>query len=300
MKTEEYYNTIKSYLQKKELSSLNTGLNGRCSISIFMFEFYRISCNTEAYNYGIELIETELNGIDLISNISMYDGLCGIGWTLQHLSKEKLIDFNPDSYLSQYIEKPLMRFRDSNVNFRDPIQLEYFSDLLFYFSDRLSYTNKKLQKENYIHTLNQTLIILNNQLLQIEKHNDHQNISFENIFSIIRSLVYLSEMNFSSPLISGLLKKIILWIEDKKSHKRPTAFELFILEKAIPDLASSQLIARKYFTENKISENNYTTEINNLGIWNNSIINHAIRNITALNTKKASGLEYILEYQYNS
>lgn len=300
MKTEEYYSSIKDYLQKNGLSSLNTGLNGRCSVSIFMFEFYRISSETEAYNYGIELIESELNEIDSINNVSMYDGLCGIGWTLQYLSKENLIDFNTDSYLSQYIEKPLMRFRDSNVNFNNPKQLEYFSDLLFYFINRLSHANRKLQKENYIHTLNQTLIILYNQFLHIEKYNYHQNISFENIFSIIRSLVYLSEMNFSSPLISGLLEKIFLWIKDKKSDETIGAFELFILKKAAQGVASSKLIAKKYFTENKISANNYTTERNNFGIWNNSIINNAIRNITELNTKKASGLEYILEYQYNS
>ncbi|MGC5744583.1 lanthionine synthetase LanC family protein [Chryseobacterium sp. NFX27] len=299
MEAEKYYSSLKVYFQNNEPASLSTGLNGRCAIAIFMFEYYRVSSDIEAYNYGTELVETELNEINLIHNVSLFDGLCGIAWTVQYLSKEKMIDLNADSYLSQYIEKHLEKFRDSHINFNHPLQLEYFSDLLFYFSERMFYTRKKLQKENYLHILNQTLIILYNQFIQIEKYSSQQNISLESLFPVIRSCVYVSETNFKSPLINTLLQKALLWIKDRKIHQIQTTYEQFILKKAVQYASSSHRGIEKFTSEFKPDENVLKKEENTFGIWNNSLTNSAIRNISELNAKKHPGLKCILESTYN-
>jgi hypothetical protein len=299
MEAEKYYSILKTYFQSNEPASLSMGLNGRCAVAIFMFEYYRISSDIEAYNYGTELIETELNEINLIYNVSLFDGLCGIAWTVQYLSKEKMIDLNVDSYLSQYIEKHLEKFRDSHIIFSHPLQLEYFSDFLFYFSERMSHTGKKLQKENYLHTLNQTLIILYNHFIQIEKYNSQQNISFESLFPVIRSCVYVSETNFKSPIIPILLQKVLVWIKDRKIPQIQTAYGKLILKKAAQYASSSNRGMKKFTSEFKTDENVLKKEENTLGIWNNSLTNNAIRNILKLNTKKYPGLKYILESTYN-
>ncbi|MFN1219664.1 lanthionine synthetase LanC family protein [Chryseobacterium kwangjuense] len=300
MKAEEYYHHLKNHLRKNGHVFSGKGLNGRCAIVIFMFEYHRISSDTEAYNYGIELLEAELNEINLISNISLYDGLCGIGWTVQYLSKENMIDLNADAYLSQYIEKHLEKFRDSQINFSHPVQLEYLSDLLFYFAARFSFTRRKLQKKNYSHILNQNFIILHNQFLQIEKYHSLQHLSFENIFPVVRACVYAYEIGFKSPFIPVLLRKALSWLKGLKADKKQTAFEKRILKKAAEYASSSRYTTGKYTIKSKIYENNSETEQHIAGIWNNSITHNLIQNMIALNPEKDLGLEYILEYQYNS
>lgn len=295
MEAEKYYPILKN----NEPASLSTGLNGRCAVAIFMFEYYRISSDIEAYNYGTELIETELNEINLIQNVSLFDGLCGIAWTVQYLAKEKMIDLNADSYLPLYIEKHLEKFRDSHINFSHPLQLEYFSDLLFYFSERMSHTGKKLQKEHYLHTLNQTLIILHNQFIQIEKYSSQKNISYESLFPVIKVCVYISETNFKSPIIPILLQKALVWIKDRKISQIQTAYGQFILKKAVQYASSSQRSMKKFTSEFKTDKNALKKEENTFGIWNNSLTNSAVRNIPELNTKKYPGLKYILESTYN-
>ncbi|WP_080777632.1 lanthionine synthetase LanC family protein [Chryseobacterium phocaeense] len=300
MKAEEYYHTLKNHLRKNGHAFPGTGLNGRCAIVIFMFEYYRISSDTEAYNYGIELLEAELNEIDLITNISLYDGLCGIGWAVQYLSKENMIDLDADTYLPQYIEKHLEKFRDSQINFTHPIQLEYLSDLLFYFATRFSFTRRKLQKKKYSNILNQNFIILHNQFLQIEKYHSLQHLSFENIFPVVRACVYAYEIGFKSALVPVLLRKALSWLKDLKTQKKQTVFEQYILKKATKYASSSKHTAGNYTIKSKIPENNAETEQHITGIWNTSITHNLIQNMIALNPEKDLGLEYILEYQYNS
>lgn len=301
MKAEEYYHYLKKHLRKNGHVFSGKGLNGRCAIVIFMFEYHRISSDIEAYNYGIELLEAELNEINLISNISLYDGICGIGWTVQYLSKENMIDLNADAYLSQYIEKHLEKFRDSQINFSHPVQLEYLSDLLFYFATRFSFTRRKLQKKKYSNILNQNFIILHNQFLQIEKYHSLQHLSFENIFPAIKACVYASEIGFRSPLFPFLLRKTLSYLKDLKIQKKQTVFGQHILKKATEYASSSSRhTTGKHTIKSKISENISETEQHIAGIWNNSITHNLIQNMIALNPEKDLGLEYILEYQYNS
>lgn len=296
MNLKNSYLLLIDYISKNSDHNIDPGLNGRSAISLFMFEFYRLTSDVEAYNKGIELIENELNEIHKIKNASLYNGLCGIGWSVQYLSKENLINLDADTFLPQLMEKQLKKIITTKINFTDYVQLDLNNDILFYFAYRFLNTKKKRLKNDYQNILNQILIIYNHQFYQIESYKYYLNLPFQILFPFIKSLLYLIEIDFISPLIPSLLEKIMNFTKEK-INKDISEFQLINLKKAFKYLNKpksvifiSSLINNKKLINNETRD--YSTIIN-VGVWNNGFVQKNFNNLE--NVKKDLAFKYILE-----
>ncbi|MGH1518887.1 lanthionine synthetase LanC family protein [Chryseobacterium sp. JK1] len=298
---EEYYLNIVKLLKIQSFSYPSLGLNGRCAAAIFLFELSGKENNTEIYDQAIDFIERELNEIDKIENLSLYNGLCGIAWTIQYLANEDFIDLNVDSYLSQYLEKHFIQFKDNNYNISTVYQFQTYTDLLFYFSSRYISVKKERQKIKYAQLISQILIILNQQSYTDQTFERQNSFPFQNIFFLLRALIYLLDIDFQSPLIKPLLQKIKEKIEKKKDFESGDSYQMYILRKVTIYTSKSQSFTdRKPVIKDYTQNNHITTKDNSIGIWNNSIVHDAIRKILTTKPEKDLGLNYILECQYNS
>lgn len=298
MSIDKTYCFLVDYISKNPNEPYGPGLNGRSAISLFMFEFYRLTSNIEAYNIGIELLESEFNKIGQVNNTSLYNGLCGIGLTTQYLSKENLVEIDADNFLPQSIEKVLKKVITININFISYTQLELCNDILFYFSYRFLNTKKKKLKNDYQNNINQILIIYNHQFYQIENYKYYLDLPLQTLLHLIKSLLYLIEINFISPLIPSLLEKTLRWTKENTTQ-HITDFQLFILKKAFKYLnkSGSARIINVILKNKKIvnNENSNSNTSINIGIWNNGYIQNIFKNYNIENIKKDRAFNYILE-----
>lgn len=292
------YSFLIDYISKNPNDTYDTGLNGRSAICLFMFEFYRLTSNTEAYNTGIELLEDELNEINQVKSTSLYNGLCGIGLTIQYLSKENFIEIDADNFLPQLMEEALKKVITININFTSYHQLELSNDILFYFAYRFLNTKKKKLKNDYENIINQILIIYNHQFYQIESYKYHLDSSLQSLFPFIKCLLYLMEINFISPLILSLLDKALKWVK-QDTIQNITEFQSISLKKAFRHLnkSKSHNFASSLLHDKKIIPNNLNDgPITNMGVWNSGYIQNVFKSNNIENIKKDPIFRYILEW----
>lgn len=296
----ESYLSIVDALKKISFAYPFLGLNGRCGGAIFLFKLSQKLNNTEVYDLAIELIEQELNEINIIENLSLYNGLCGIAWTVQYLSDEDFIDLNEDSFI-QYMEKHFIQFKDNNHEIKNLYQFQTFIDLLFYFSSRYISVTKKKEKVKYAGLLNQILIILTHQFYKIQTFEKLNNLSHQNLYSLLQTLIYLIDIDFQSPLIKPLIKISVKQTEKNREIENINSYPIYILQKATLYTSKARLsVAKMPLIKGSIQNDKKKELNNNMGIWDNSNVHDAIKNICSQKYKKDLGLHYILECQYNS
>lgn len=293
MLSSEYIYSQLSDLKKQK--NWDTGLNGRSAVALFFFQYYQTYSETNAYNIGIDVLQNELDEIHKIKDLSLHKGVSGIGWFINYLSSEKIIEVNADTFLPGFIEKQLKKVFFSNLILQTPNQLQICSDVLFYFSCRLFSTKRKRLKTIYHDTINQILILQTHFLYQLEASHLSAQLSFEPIFSNIKSLVYLYEEGYKSPVTELLLARYILlgksFITSDLSN-----FELTILSKAYKILHKRDL---EKTIKNLLKMQNHSSDsdINNesIGLWDNGIAKKGLSIINKEYSINNLSLKYLLE-----
>lgn len=85
-------------------------LNGKLGITIFFYHYYRYTGN-EIYNeFAGELIDQIYEEINTSIPVNFEDGLTGIGWGIEYLVKNRLVDADTDEALAE-IDNTLYRRR---------------------------------------------------------------------------------------------------------------------------------------------------------------------------------------------
>ena len=291
----EYYHYLSSFISKNNKYNWSTGLNGNSAVALFFFQYYQTYSETNAYNIGIDMLQNELDEIHKIKDLSLYKGVSGIGWFINYLSSEKIIEVNADTFLPGFIEKQLKKVLFSNFILQTPNQLQICSDVLFYFSCRLFSTKRKRLKTIYHDTINQILILQTNFLYQIEASHLSAQLPFEPIFSNIKSLVYLYEEKYKSPLTKLLLARYILlgklFITSDLSN-----FELKILSKACNIMHKRDLEKTiKNLLKTQDHSNDLDTNNENIGVWDNGIAKKGLCMINKEYSINNLSLKYLLE-----
>ncbi len=89
------------------LSGINSvdeiGLSsGKIGISLFFFNYYRLTGKRKYYDIGLAIFESIYNSISKISgDISLSNGLSGVSWTVEYLAQNGFIEENTDEILEE-------------------------------------------------------------------------------------------------------------------------------------------------------------------------------------------------------
>ncbi|HFK5583542.1 hypothetical protein HZP84_15595 [Elizabethkingia anophelis] len=291
----EYYHFLSSLISKNNKYNWSTGLNGKSAVALFLFQYYQTYSDINAYNIGIDVLQNELDEFHKIKDLSFHKGISGVGWFINYLSSEKIIEVNADNFLPGFIEKQLKKVFFSNLILQTPNQLQICSDVLFYFSCRLFSTKRKRLKTIYHDTVNQILILQINFLYQIEASHLFAQLSFEPIFSNIKSLVYLYEEEYKSPLTELLLARYIL-LGKSFITSDLSSFELTILSKAC-NIMHKRDLERTIKNLLKMQNHSSDSDINNenIGLWDNGIAKKGLCMINKEHSINNLSLKYLLE-----
>ncbi|REC51682.1 MULTISPECIES: lanthionine synthetase LanC family protein [Chryseobacterium] len=280
-------------LQQKNCEDWDSGLNGRSAVALFFFYHYKLTNKIDSYNRGIELIEYELNNLKNISSVSLFNGISGIAWSINHLCDENLLDFVHDEILPNLFEKSLKKIFFSKDLILSNQHFETNCDILFYFVERFSSTKSKKFKEKYKIFINQSLIFFTHSFYQLKENNYYENISVKILESFIKILNLLKNL-FSSPLIDFLLSESIKWIiknpliQSNSSIYRHVNISLTYIkdEKFIKKV--------NIFLNKKSTENISLCNSKEIGIWNSGYSKVGLKLITEQEDCIKDTLQYLL------
>ncbi|WP_343611707.1 lanthionine synthetase LanC family protein [Chryseobacterium oranimense] len=271
----------------------DAGLNGRSAVSLFFFHYYKLNNNVSAYNKGIELIEYELNNLENITNISLFNGLSGIAWVTNHLSDQKLLDLDHDTFLPSLLENQFQDFFFSKGSIISEEHFELNCGILFYFIERFSTTKSNALKKNYEIFINQGLILFTHFFYQINDNDYSKNISLMSLELFLKILNVLKEI-FPSPFLDFLITKTIEWVlknNDLSSHKSVTKH----IFKAAIYLNDNKLL-KKVNILKKSKNTSISADLEyNIGIWNSGYSRQGIKLIIEKADFTKNSLQYLLE-----
>ena len=112
-------NHISRYLMLYGSFINNPGLlHGKMGIAIFFYHLGRYMDNKIYYDFGGELIDEIYNDLTIQYPIRFDDGLCGIGWGIQHLIDQGFVKADPDEVLRELdlkiLECDVRRLKDTS------------------------------------------------------------------------------------------------------------------------------------------------------------------------------------------
>lgn len=272
-------------------SLLDSGLNGRSAVSLFLFEYSDIYNDINAYNKGIELLEYELNSIEEIKSISLFNGLTGIAWTINYLSKKNMIEINHDDFLPGLLEDQLKTYFFTYDQLVSQEHFTFSENIFFYFVNRLVTTNNASLKKEYIVFINQGLILF---IHYVHRINDLK-IKFETKFltNLVKTLTFLCD-HLNSPLLHILLTNVleislnIENIECIKDHSHFIKASIFINNKKF------QSKFKKYKFQNKIYKDNFDNTLQ-IGIWQKGLSYQGLKKIMYKKRLQNIFLEYFIK-----
>ena len=94
-------------------------LDGQMGMSIFFFYYSRYTDNSIYANFASELLDNVCVNLSYKTPITFADGLCGIGWGIELLKKEKFIDADTDTIFSELddkiMERNVLRVKDYSL-----------------------------------------------------------------------------------------------------------------------------------------------------------------------------------------
>ncbi|WP_295200378.1 hypothetical protein [uncultured Chryseobacterium sp.] len=274
-----------------DFEQLDSGLNGRSAVSLFLFEYSNVYIDITAYNKGIELLEYELNSIEKVKNVSLFNGLTGIAWTINYLSSKNFIEINHDDFLPTLLEDQLKNYFFTHNQL---ISLEHFTfneNIFFYFISRLIKTNDDLLKKKYRTFINQSLILFINYFYQI---NDLR-IKFDVkvLTNFIKTLNLLSD-HLNSPLLHLLLTAVLELavnienIEHIKDHSHFIKASIFLNNQKF------QNKLKKYIFQDQTYKNNFH-KTSQMGIWQGGLSYIGLKKIMYEKKLQDKFLEYFIK-----
>jgi hypothetical protein len=152
-------------------------LTGKMGIAIFFYQYARYTDNTMFIDYAGELIDEIYDEINPGTTVSFEDGLTGIGWGIEYLVKNKLVQADTDEALAE-IDNALYR---SRIN--SPILIKNGKDIFGY---GLYYIARLIGREiddNNLNTLMKKyhLIFLSDECERILVQNQYKGFSIESL-----------------------------------------------------------------------------------------------------------------------
>lgn len=280
-------------LNIKTHTSWDSGLNGRSAVCLFLFCYYKLNNDINAYNKGIELLEYEINNLHTIKKADLFDGLCGIAWTVNYLSKEKIIEIDNDDFLPKLLES---RLKDLFFTYEKLMSEEHFKiniDILFYFIERFLTTNSEQLKNEYEIFISQSLILFTHFFYQLDKNLSQ--IQLKDLVNLVRTLNLLID-NFKSPLLNSLLLQSIEGGIKRKSIKLDNInFSHFLKASLYINNEKTYKKVIKLISKNKFETSNFNISKNNIGIWENGYSYLGLQLIAKEKTVKYEFLEYFLK-----
>ncbi len=112
---------IVRYLMLHSSFTHNLGLlNGKTGIAIFFFQYARHTGIKLYEKFAEDLVIEIYDEIHTNYSTSFYDGLCGIGWGIEYLIRNKFVEADADEVLEDFdrriLERDVRRIADGSLN----------------------------------------------------------------------------------------------------------------------------------------------------------------------------------------
>ena len=237
------------FFQKKTYKPDDLGLlNGKIGICLYFFYLYGCSGDQQYHDHAKKLLQEVINGISTTKlAIGFEHGLAGIGWAIEHLCQQELVDSNYSKSLDEIDNQVFTTLQvDQNIK-KLPLGLE--NGLLgygYYLISRLHGIKNRENKNDT--TLRRLLIDIINQIhvmIDSDQQQLTEPLAFNSFWSTPHVLFFfgqVKEMGFYD-------KKVLLALDSLFSHQ------------AIPKLHSNRLLlllgwyAMQEANESKILQN---------------------------------------------
>jgi len=252
-------------LNNKNYKSWDSGLNGRSAVSLFLFCYYKLNNDINAYNKGIELLEYEINNLNKVKTADLYNGLCGIAWTINYLSTKQIIEIDNDVFLPELLESQLKDLFFTNDKLISEEHFKLNVDILFYFIERFLTTNSESLKSEYHIFISQSLILFTHFFYQLDSNLSH--FKLKNLVLFVKTLNLLVD-NFTSPLLDSLLlQSIQLGVKNEDIKMQNINLSHFLKASLYVNNEKICNKLNKLILKNKSKKDNYNISKKNIGIW---------------------------------
>jgi hypothetical protein len=279
----------------KNHENWDTGLNGRSAVALFFFHYSKFKKNIEVHNKGIDLLEYELNNLESVSNVSLFNGLAGIAWTVNYLSSENIVEIDHDEFLPSLLEDELRIIFFSGDILISNDQFKNCSDIFLYFIERFFTTKSELLKEQYDVFINQALILFTHFFHQLEIHKLYEKLDPRTLISFIKNINIL-KYYFLSPLTNFLLFRSIEWVS---SIQMPSNIHLPLLLKSAEQLNDTKLYKKLVKVQSINKEQKVELDkiniLENIGIWDSGYSRLGLKSIVFEGEVQKNSLKYLFD-----
>ncbi|WP_106832102.1 lanthionine synthetase LanC family protein [Parabacteroides pacaensis] len=162
MQTHDFYTKLTKNIELNITDFKHNGLfTGKMGYTIYLFYLSRYLNDPTYEQKGEDLIEEICKSIDVSTIINFHDGLAGIAWGVEHLTKQKFVNADTDVVLKEIDDKI---FRE--IASRSTEELRTLSDALygiaFYLIERIKH--RKNEDNEYTRFTKDLLILIFNAL----------------------------------------------------------------------------------------------------------------------------------------
>ena len=268
-------NDICNTLEKQKSNKRRQALNGNAGLALFYFYYYKYTDKEIYFNKGADaLYETikKINSNELNnSDSTLFSGISGIGWLIEHLNELNFIDIDTDSLLSNSIDDYL---HDRLLQFLHNRDYSYYEGALghcFYFVKRYQNTKSntlKLKYKNYI--LEQIFFLENQRIRGVHKSSSSYMRSdiepfkqyLANIINFLSLLYYLNDFNLLLiPLLEDYTEILFNNTEKDNLFESEVALALWnssnILENDSIKAKAQNIFQKNLFHKEPLSINDY-------------------------------------------
>ncbi len=207
----------KNYIEKVIDHGL---LGGTSGIALFFFYYSQYANDEKLYDNACELIE---NAFDKIMKGNTYEtfagGLAGLGWLLEHLSQNDILDVETNETIGE-IDEYLYEYMLREINQGNYDYLHSAGGIALYFLSRESNPKSKVYLNEYVEVLQKHSIVDNHGIKWISeiRGKDNEKAKVYNLSlshgmaSIVAILSKICKRGINKEKTEGLLKGAISYI----------------------------------------------------------------------------------------
>lgn len=175
---QKYLDNLSLLIEKQINESNDIGLNGNSGVVLFYFYLYKHTLKEVYADKAIHLLH---NIIGLINNSnynsSLYSGISGVAWLIEHLTQSNFIELDFDELLSENLEDYIY---NSMIKLSIEKQFDFHDGTLghfFYFIYRYKNTRCTKLRAKYKEYIIQIIFFLENQRLFNFYRQDLENLN---------------------------------------------------------------------------------------------------------------------------
>jgi hypothetical protein len=206
-------------------------LEGRMGIAIFFYKYARFSQDNIYSEVADELLDSVIEEVNNIPDLSFDQGAIGIAWGIRYLIRHDFIEGNPEEVLLDIENLFFNRYRNDLIS-KIPV-----SAIGLYLHSMLQDVTDANKYEQYIECALRKYDFYFLSLPNIPK-------SINYINSALLFLSTLEKYDKYKAWVDRIIFKIVLYISDMESFNRFDAYELTTLYKILTSLHSSSVEKR--------------------------------------------------------